>query len=134
VWENEGALTANPEIYPWPYQLVAIEGIRFQEKYSKLFPKGEPKDSAHYQGFLHFKNQCLRCHSINLEGGDLAPELNIPRNITEYRDRGTLKLFIKNASDFRARSKMPAFPGLKDSDVEQILSYLDYMKTHKINK
>ena len=101
------------ESFPWPYQLVGIEIIQFSKKYDRIYPVGEPKNSAVFRGFETFKNDCLRCHSLNLQGGDLGPELNIPRNITEYRDDKILTLFIHDPSAFRARSKCHHFSYLR---------------------
>lgn len=126
VWEAGAALG---NTYPWPYQLVKIEVVSFKEKYPKVFPDKAKRDSAVMRGFVHFKTECMTCHSINLQGGDLGPELNIPKNITEYWDKDVLKQFIRNASSFREKSKMPKFTDkLTESDVAEIVEYLEHMK------
>ena len=119
------------ELFPWPYQVVGIEVVQFSQKFDRIFPTGEPKNGAIFRGFETFKNDCLRCHSLNLQGGDLGPELNIPRNITEYRDDKILTLFIRDPSSFRARSKMPSFQQLKDEQIQEILEYFRWIKGHK---
>lgn len=116
---------------PWPYQVVGIEVIRFKEKYSRIFPETVETTSPVYKGFTLFKGECLRCHSLNLQGGDLAPELNYPKNITEYWEDSTLLAFVRDPGQFRARSKMPAFPQLKEQDLSDLLSYLKWIKNHK---
>lgn len=125
------------EEYPWPYQLVRIELVSFRKKYAGIFPTwptgpSESKtDSPELRGFLTFKNQCIRCHSINLTGGDIGPELNTPKNVLEYWNEKTLREFVKNAPSFRARSKMPPFPLLSDADVDDVFAYFKYMQGHK---
>jgi mono/diheme cytochrome c family protein len=130
VWKEGKSL---PESFPWSYQLVKIELVSFAQKYAKLFPHSIEKDSSVYRGFLVFKERCLRCHSINLQGGELAPELNVPKNITEYWTEENLRAFIYDASSFRAKSKMPIFRNsLKEKEITEILDYLRIMKANKI--
>jgi len=129
VWSEGRALG---ESVPWPYQLVKIELVDFAKRYDKIFPLEKTPDSGARKGFLTFKAQCIRCHSINLQGGDLGPELNNPKNITEYWDKATLRAFIHDASSFRLRDKMPSFTHLKDAELDDLLEYLSYMKDHKL--
>ena len=42
-----------------------------------------------------------------MKGGKMGPELNVPKNILEYRDREQLAAFIKNPQAFRFGSLMP---------------------------
>ena len=75
----------------------------------------------------------MRCHSINLVGGDLAPELNVPRNIGEYWRPHHLRAFILDAGAYLARSKLPSFKGvLGEAELNALLAYLRTMAAHKI--
>lgn len=116
--------------YPRPYKLVKIELISLKKKFPKIFP-AESVSHDVVRGFVIFKQHCLMCHSMNLQGGEVGPELNVPKNITEYRDAVTLKKFIRSASSFRAKSKMPDFPQLTNRDLDGLMSYLKYMRGHK---
>jgi mono/diheme cytochrome c family protein len=122
------------EDLPWPYQLVKIEVVNLAKKFPHLIPGKAPAASDEMKGFALFRAQCLRCHSINLEGGEVGPELNIPKNVTEYWKKDTLEALIKDASSFRAKSKMPAFPSLSREQIDQILAYLKAMKKYKTNQ
>jgi mono/diheme cytochrome c family protein len=129
VWSDGAKLK---DEVPWPYQLVKLEVANWSAKFPKLVPVKLAANSAQMQGFALFKDHCVRCHSINLQGGDIGPELNVPQNVTEYWSRGTLKDFIKDASKFRAKSKMPSFTQFSDKDIDHIYAYLRIMREHKI--
>jgi hypothetical protein len=73
----------------------------------------------------------VKCHAINQQGGRVGPELNVPQNVTEYRDEAFLRAWIKNPFTFRV-SAMPPSPQLSDADVTSLLRYLASMKGSKI--
>jgi mono/diheme cytochrome c family protein len=129
VWKQGKAVE---KTRPWPYQLVKLELVSFQQRYPKLYPTNAAQNSAAYQGFLLFKQSCISCHSINLQGGELGPELNAPKNVTEYWTEEHLKAFIPNASGYRYKSKMPDFPQLSRQDIDHLVAYLTYMRDYKI--
>ena len=120
------------EQVPWPYQLVKIEVVDWAAKYPLVVPLKSASGSPEMQGFAIFKAQCIRCHSINLQGGEVGPELNIPQNITEYWKTDVLKAFIKNSAAFRAKSKMPVFESLSEKQVDLVVAYLKAMKGFKV--
>ncbi len=118
---------------PWPYQMVEISIGKSDEAQQKLFPDSNDKSESVTRGYKVFTQNCMACHSINLQGGVVGPELNVPKNILEYEDRKFLKEFIGSPSSFRARSKMPGFNGtLSDQELDDVLDYLAWMGKHKI--
>jgi mono/diheme cytochrome c family protein len=129
IWKQGKAVE---KTRPWPYQLVKLELVSFQQRYPKLYPTNAAQNSAAYQGFLLFKQSCISCHSINLQGGELGPELNAPKNVTEYWTEDHLKAFIPNASGYRYKSKMPTFPQLSSQDIDHLVAYLKHMKGYKV--
>ena len=128
VWR---AVDPNNPNYKWPYQLVSLSVDNFDRRHADATPGIEASDDARY-GFRLFVQNCATCHSINLAGGDLAPELNVPRNVTEYWSSEHLANFIKAPESYRARSKMPNFSHLADGERAAILAYLVAMRSRKI--
>lgn len=117
--------------YVWPYQVQSIEVKPFAAQYGAAVPATE--EPAVRNGFEHARLRCLVCHSMNLVGGDLGPELNVPMNVTEYWKPEMLPRYIRDAPGFHARSKMPSFRNaLSEAEIGDILAYLRFMADHKV--
>lgn len=119
---------------PWPYAVVRlIVSRRSTSNSAGQTGAGQPATdkTAADVGRGLFERWCQRCHSINLEGGTLGPELNVPRNVTEYWREDLLPAFIRDASSFRAGTKMPRFDQLSEADVAALIDYLKRMRTQK---
>lgn len=128
VWRGVDAADAN---YKWPYQLVSLSVESFEGRYGNAAPGDGASEEAR-RGFRLFVQNCASCHSVNLVGGELAPELNVPRNVTEYWSAEHLAAFVKAPDSYRARSKMPGFAHLADAECAAILAYLAAMRGRKI--
>lgn len=128
VWRGAHAADAN---YKWPYQLVSLSVETFDRRYGNAAP-GDGASEEVRRGFRLFVQNCASCHSVNLVGGELAPELNVPRNVTEYWSAEHLAAFVKAPNTYRARSKMPGFAHLTDAERAAILAYLAAMRGRKI--
>lgn len=115
--------------FKWPYNLIKIHLVSNSKNISLLFPKGDKKAQI---GFELFEKNCVTCHAINKIGGNMGPELNYPKNVTEYWDKKQLKAFIKNPASFRNGVKMPTLPNLKEKEIDDIVYYLKYMADHKV--
>lgn len=63
---------------------------------------------------------------MNKQGGNIGPDLNAPRGITDYRSESFLKEFIRSPARFRY-SKMPEFSDLSDTDLDNLVQYLKFM-------
>lgn len=143
-WEPIGPQKANPapfylvwkkpeqaslESHPRPWQLATIEMARFDAIYPHTSP-GAAAGSPAAKGYALFRDQCIRCHAINREGGRVGPDLNVPQNILEYRPEAQVRAYIKNPMQFRY-GNMPAHPTFTDGDLDDLVSYLAAMKDKK---
>lgn len=118
---------AKDHAYKWPYNLVRIRLAPVSEELEVLFPKNE----LMVKGYDLFRLNCLTCHAINGTGGRMGPELNYPKNITEYWQAAHLKSFVKNPASYRHNCKMPAISHLADRELDEIIAYVAYMKDFK---
>ncbi len=125
VWPNNAKATKG---YTWPYGLKFLQFKTSDASYKAAFPK----DKKQIAGFELYKSKCMKCHSINKVGGIMGPEFNIPKSITEYWQAVDIKAFVKDPYSYRYNSKMPPVEGIKDKEIDKIISYLSYMKDHKI--
>ncbi|WP_251879965.1 c-type cytochrome [Grimontia kaedaensis] len=127
-------MTTDPKEYNnwiWPFQVYKI-AFNYQAPKPDYYPTGAEDLPIIMAGYNAFKSTCISCHSINLEGGDIGPELNIPKNITEYRDIEYLKAFIKNPNSYRAKSRMLKFEHLSDQQLNELIEYMAYMGSLKM--
>ena len=65
----------------------------------------------------------------------MGPELNYPKNVTEYWKETELVNYIVNPASFRHKVKMPTL-GITKQQSQEIVDYLKYMSERKkvINK
>ena len=127
VWEASEA--QDQKRFPWPWGLTTIR-LAPQDLYAHTVPTSSAKDSAARRGHRVFLRDCVRCHAINQQGGTVGPDLNVPRNVLEYRDEAQLRAFIKNPASFRY-GNMPAQAQLKGSELDDVIAYLRAMQAHK---
>lgn len=126
VWDD---VKKEDESFIWPFGINSIRLIPMDVEYKAIYPYDEPTLIA---GFNLFRNNCMKCHSLNKVGGSMAPEFNIPRNITEYWKEETIISFAKNPGAYRYNSRMPQMDKITDAEFKQIVAYLKYMKQHKL--
>ena len=113
--------------YPWPYSVARIEVV---ESLAVLYPRTTPKDDMAKRGHELFLHKCVKCHAVNRQGGTVGPELNVPKNVTEYWTVDQIKAYVKNPATFRYGA-MPANPDLSDGDLAALTYYLLAMKAQK---
>lgn len=121
---------ADPNQYPWPYQLTTIEIAAVESIYPHTVPRGAAPDSPAQAGYRIFRSACIACHAINQEGGTVGPELNVPLSIVEYRPAEQIKAYIRNPGAFRY-TNMPAHLDLSDQQLDALIAYFTAMQALK---
>ncbi len=117
--------------FKWPYNLVKISLVESAKEFAAVYPK---HDDTMVKGYGLFQHNCMTCHALNKVGGKMGPELNYPKNVTEYwRSDADIKAFIKNPASFRNECKMPAIDHLTDKEIDEVIRYLGYMAKNKIS-
>lgn len=121
VWKN---LSADDKKLAWPYGLYSLSLVSSDAIFASIYPAD---NSALEPAFDLFKQNCMKCHSINKIGGIMGPEFNYPTNITSYWKRENIVAFAKNPQSFRYNSKMPPVTNLSDEELNLIIDYLVYV-------
>jgi mono/diheme cytochrome c family protein len=144
-WEPIGPQRANPapfylfwskaeqgslETHPRPWQLASVELARFDAVFPHTSPGELPEGAPARVGYRVFREQCIRCHAVNREGGRVGPDLNVPQNILEYRPEAQVRAYVRNPATFRY-GNMPAHPGLSEAELDGLVAYLGVMKGRK---
>jgi mono/diheme cytochrome c family protein len=128
VWTGAAQTTENR--YPWPWQVAALNLVRFEDQYPKALPHGAAAGSPERRGYALFKGRCFRCHSVNGEGGKIGPDLNEPMSVTAYRPKRMVKEFIRNPSKYR-HTYMPDHRDLSAQDLEDLWRYFHWLDGHR---
>ncbi|WP_268846329.1 c-type cytochrome [Flavobacterium aestivum] len=117
---------ADDDHYKWPYNLIKIHLEPIDKSKADLYPK----EISKVTGYNLFQNQCITCHAINGIGGEMGPELNYPKSVTEYWIENELVDYIVNPASFRNKVKMPTL-GITKQQSQEIVEYLKYMAKNK---
>ena len=134
VWENIQDVSAKKESWlSWPWQLTRIELTSFKYEYPHSTPPST-SSRAVKKGFLAFQQHCIKCHTVNGDGGNIGPELNYPVSVTEYWQPIWLSRFIDDPKSVRSNSTMIPFYRDVENRERQIADIINYMKIMAKNK
>ncbi|WP_264563725.1 c-type cytochrome [Flavobacterium sp. N3904] len=122
------SVSSDNQEYKWPYNVIKFHFVSKNKNIEALQPKDDKKAM---KGFVLFQKQCITCHAINGIGGEMGPELNYPKSVTEYWKESELIDYIVNPASFRHKVKMPTL-GITKQQSQQIVDYLKYMSKNKI--
>jgi mono/diheme cytochrome c family protein len=128
VWTKPAQRDAH--VYPWPYQLAAIEIADVEKQFPHTIPTGVPDGAPAWRGYTIFRTECIACHAVNREGGTVGPDLNVPQSIVEYRPVEQMKAYVRNPATFRY-TKMPSHEYLTPDDLNALVAYFTAMKDRK---
>lgn len=137
IWKNLGKPSVLADgARDWPYQVVAVDFLRFADKYPKLAPPAHANRSVR-EGFALYRAHCANCHTLNGEGATAAGvELNRPVSVARYWRRDYLLQWIENPAKVRETAKMPPYvtstthplPKVEERrQIENIVRYLEAM-------
>ncbi|WP_369959134.1 cytochrome c [Pseudomonas benzenivorans] len=136
VWLNPAASRIGAE--QWPFRIARIRSVApLAQRYPQLLPARDaaPRVTA---GFAQYQKHCMACHRLN-DAGDsrFGPDLNIPRNPTEYFAGDFLARYIRDPQSLRhwPQGRMPGFSRaqLNDEELTQLLAYLRHMAGRKVH-
>ena len=137
IWSNPKASGIGQE--QWPYQLSSLEIKKSpRELYPAIFPdKNLSATDPVNLGLKVFQKNCFSCHTLNLQGeSKMGPDLNVPMNIFEYLTATAIRMQIRDPQQLKhwPEAKMKGFSkdALSDSDLENLLVYIQYMAKKKI--
>ncbi len=139
---NEGKVSVDPSPFallwsdgpekesglPLPFGIVSVELASAKDLYGASYPLAHPEVLP---GFRVFQKKCISCHSVNMEGGAVGPELNVPKNVTEYWQKEHFFGFVKSPQSYRWKSRM-AIGHLSDDELRDVHRYLVSMKDNKV--
>lgn len=121
------SVSPDNEEYKWPYNVIKFH-LESKNNNITLQPTGNEKAE---KGFVLYQKYCITCHAINGIGGEMGPELNYPKNVTEYWKETELVDYIVNPSSFRHKVKMPTL-GITKQQSQEIVDYLKCMSKKKV--
>jgi mono/diheme cytochrome c family protein len=136
VWT--GAEVGSIRSEQWPYQLAKLKSQPSPAaRWPALAvdPALPPTDPVRAGQTLFFV-QCLTCHKLNGAGAaNVGPDLNAPRNPTEYFTPQGLHDLIRDPRAVRIwpAQAMPGFPPdyLSDHEIDLVIAYLKHMADRK---
>lgn len=133
VWDNLRSDELRGEgANGWPYQVIGMDLVNFADRFPRLSPPEDASEQAK-KGFVAFRENCMACHTINGDGGDKAPELNYPMNVTEYLSEEWIRTWMMDPRSVRYNATMPAFASHPNPNLlaDEVIAYLKAMARRK---
>lgn len=125
VWKD---ISVEDQTFPWPYGLYKIRIDKMNTVYDEIYPFNNEEAIA---GFNQFRDNCIKCHSINKVGGNVGPDFNFPKNITDYWEIDNMWNYAKDPQSFRYNARMNPITSLTREEFDEIIIYLRYIRSVK---
>jgi mono/diheme cytochrome c family protein len=135
VWTNPDASGIGSE--EWPYRIASFRVLSDPKGvFPKIYPAADASPAVQ-NGFRSFQKNCFACHTMNGNGaGSIGPDLNLPMNPTEYLQAAALVALIRDPASLRTwpQRRMRGFSeaALSDSELADLIAYLQHMSTRKV--
>jgi mono/diheme cytochrome c family protein len=139
VWTGATAATIRSE--QWPYQVAKLET---QPSPAARWPAlgvdpTLPATHSVRAGQALFVTQCLPCHMLNGAGSStLGPDMNKPKNPTEYMTHDGLRALIRDPKSVRSWPGllMPGFAAdqMSDREIGSVIEYLAHMAARRTSR
>ena len=89
---------------------------------SPAFAGGDPTAGA----AAYKAKRCAMCHQIAGQGGKSGPALD---DTGAKHDAAWLRQLVKDPKAVNPKSRMMAYPGISDKDLDDLVAYLTTLKT-----
>ncbi len=110
----------------------AVASLEFRSGRTELENPASRGASSQIQlGKDLFQSQCMACHSVGGPGGTVGPDLNTPRNVTEYFHEDAIREMLRGPQQFRKNAKMTLLRPLEENEIEALVAYLKWLAAQK---
>jgi cytochrome c2 len=136
IWNfNSTPELRSDEDYSWPYKVIDVDLINFQDRYSKMLPPtGSP--AAVTRGFQAFRSYCMNCHQVGGQGGAVGPELNTAETYPSDWYPGVLSQYLLDPQAVQPETQMPgllkSLPQ-REEIARDIIRYLEALEERSCN-
>jgi len=129
IWENLKNLEIREKAGSiWPYQVVAVDLIKFRDKFGKMSPPADASPSVR-DGFLIFREKCMSCHKMNDEGAPNGLELNRPVPKIHFYNPKWFSKWIMEPKSLRPETTMPGLISTDPKAAKHIKPLIKYLET-----
>ncbi len=129
IWENLKNLDIREKAGSiWPYQVVAVDLIKFKDRFGKMAPHEKASPAAR-EGFLVFREKCMSCHKMNGEGAPAGIDLNRPVPKIQMYNPKSFEKWIMEPKALRPETSMPGLMATDPKAAKHIAPLLKYLES-----